>query len=340
MSDTKKCPKCGVEKPATPEFYHRNKSKKGGLRRDCKECVKERDKLRYENNKEKILEQKKLYRENNREKIKEYYENNKEKIKEKRRLHYENNKEKYKEYYENNKEKIKERDKLRYENNKEKFKERSKLYYENNREKKKLYYENNKEKISEQKKLHYENNKEKIKEYYENNKEEIKEQRKLYRENNKEKIKERDKLYRENNKQNNPYGIYKITHKDTGKIYIGETIDFVRRAKDHKRKLKGQSHGNHLLQETFDNGGQDFDEIFEFEILEEWDIEHKQEFDSEKGIECPKYKLLKEELKKREAEVIEEYIQQGHDLYNIAIDVETYAALMAEMREYLEAAGE
>ena len=247
MSDTKKCSKCGAEKPATPEFYHRDKSRKDGLVFQCKDC----QKLYRENNKEKILEQNRLY-----------YENNKEKI----------------------------------------------------LEQKKSYRENNKEKISEQKKLHYENNK--------------------------EEILEQKKLCYENNKQNNPYGIYKITHKETGKIYIGETINFVKRVKDHKKRLKGQSHENHLLQEAFDNGGQDFDEIFEFEILEEWDIERKQEFDLEKGRKCPKYKLLKEELKKREAEVIEEYIQQGYDLYNITIDVETYAALMAEMRECLEAAGE
>ena len=243
MSDTKKCSKCGEEKPATPEFFDRDKRRKGGIRSKCKECNK-------------------LYRENN-------------------------------------KEEIKERDKLRYEKNKEKILERQKLYRENN--------------------------KEKIKEYCENNK---------------EKRKEYHKLWRENKKQNSPYGIYKITHKDTSKIYIGETIDLISRAKDHKKRLENQSHKNHLLQEAFDNGGQDFDEIFEFEILEEWDIERKQEFDFEEKTKCPKYKLLKQELKKREAEVIEEYIQQGHDLYNIAIDVETYAALMAEMREYLEAADE
>jgi hypothetical protein len=217
MSDTKKCTTCGVEKPATPEFYHRDKSRKDGLYPQCKDCTK----LYYENNKEKIKEREKLYRENNKEKKKEYD--------------------------------------------------------------------------------------------------------KLYRENNKEKISEQNKIGRENRKQNNSYGIYKITHKETGKIYIGETINLNERLSKHNSALKHQSHGNHLLQEAFDNGGQDFDEIFEFEILEEWDIERKQEFDSEKGIECPKYNLLKEELKKREAEVIEEYIQQGHDLYN---------------REYLEAADE
>ena len=239
MSDTKKCSKCGVEKPATPEFFGRDGSRKDGLYPQCKGCRK----LYLEKNKEKILEQRKLYRENNKEKIKE---------------------------------------------------------------RNRFYYENNKEKISEQ-----------------------------------------GKLYRENNKQSNTYGIYKITHKDTGKIYIGETINFNERRRRHKSRLKSQSHANHLLQETFNNGGQDFDEIFEFEILEEWDIERKQEFDSEKKTECPKYKLLKQELKKREAEIIEEYIREGHDLYNWGIDAKTHSSIVAEkdaiitkMREYLEARDE
>ncbi|MCP4922563.1 MAG: hypothetical protein GY915_00830, partial [bacterium] len=148
MSDTKKCSTCGVEKPATPEFFTRDGSRKDGLYLQCKGC-------------------RKLYRENN-------------------------------------KEKEKERHKLYRENNKEKEKER-----------RKFYYENNKEKFKEWKKEYRENNKEKIKEY-----------RKLRYENNKEKFLEQNKLYRENNKQNNPYGIYKITNKETGKIYIGETINF------------------------------------------------------------------------------------------------------------------
>jgi len=154
-------------------------------------------------------------------------------------------------------------------------------------------------------------------------------------------------LRHENNRQNNPYGIYKITHKETGKIYIGETINFNERRRRHKSDLKRQSHKNHLLQETFNSGGQDSDEIFEFEILEDWDIERKQEFDSEEGTKCPKYKLLKQELKKREAEVIKEYIQQGHDLCNWGIDAKTHSsivaekdAIIAEMREYLEARDE
>ncbi len=34
----KKCSKCGESKPATPEYFHRNKSNNDGLRYDCKEC--------------------------------------------------------------------------------------------------------------------------------------------------------------------------------------------------------------------------------------------------------------------------------------------------------------
>ena len=53
MSDTKKCSKCGVEKPATPEFYHRRAKYGHDLRPQCKACTNEdqqrRDKKRSEN---------------------------------------------------------------------------------------------------------------------------------------------------------------------------------------------------------------------------------------------------------------------------------------------------
>ena len=71
MSDTKKCSKCGVGKPATPEFFNRVKRGKSGTRSEREGCVKEYAKLYYENNKEKIKETAKLWRENNKEKINE-----------------------------------------------------------------------------------------------------------------------------------------------------------------------------------------------------------------------------------------------------------------------------
>lgn len=36
---TKRCTKCGEEKPATPEYFHRKRARISGLRSDCKTCV-------------------------------------------------------------------------------------------------------------------------------------------------------------------------------------------------------------------------------------------------------------------------------------------------------------
>lgn len=35
---TKVCTQCGVEKPATPEYYHRRSKVKDGLHGECKTC--------------------------------------------------------------------------------------------------------------------------------------------------------------------------------------------------------------------------------------------------------------------------------------------------------------
>ena len=119
------CTKCG-ELKSFEEFY---KSKKGkyGIESKCKECINEKNKQYYENNKEDIVE-----------KGKQYYENNKEYKAEYDKKYRENNKEhivKYrKEYYENNKDFIDERNKKYRENNKEYFAEYRKEYYENNKE--------------------------------------------------------------------------------------------------------------------------------------------------------------------------------------------------------------
>lgn len=38
MTTNKRCTKCGVEYPATPEYFHRKQSSKDGLRSHCKHC--------------------------------------------------------------------------------------------------------------------------------------------------------------------------------------------------------------------------------------------------------------------------------------------------------------
>jgi hypothetical protein len=67
---TKTCSKCGEEKPATTEFFHRHRN---GLRAACKVCIKqyqqanreaiaERRKQHYQANREALLEQQKQQR--------------------------------------------------------------------------------------------------------------------------------------------------------------------------------------------------------------------------------------------------------------------------------------
>jgi len=92
--ETKTCTKCGVEKPATTEYFHKDRCSPSGLRSDCKVCMSAWKKLwgkQYRQdpaNKEKRA----AYREKNKEKIaaysKQYYQENKEKIAACNKQHY------------------------------------------------------------------------------------------------------------------------------------------------------------------------------------------------------------------------------------------------------------
>jgi hypothetical protein len=53
MNQTKKCTKCGQEKPATTEFFTKHPACKFGVNSKCKDC----ERLRYVKNKDKIKEQ-------------------------------------------------------------------------------------------------------------------------------------------------------------------------------------------------------------------------------------------------------------------------------------------
>jgi hypothetical protein len=64
MKENKTCSKCGEEKPATVEFFHRHRK---GLNSACKVCIAEYQQA----NREKIAERKKRYGQANREKIAE-----------------------------------------------------------------------------------------------------------------------------------------------------------------------------------------------------------------------------------------------------------------------------
>ena len=60
-------------------------------------------------------------------------------------------------------------------------------------------------------------------------------------------------------------GIYTITNKVTGKLYIGESLDIYRRWHDeHIPQLRKNSHYNRELQNDFNKNGE---ENFSFEVL-------------------------------------------------------------------------
>lgn len=60
-------------------------------------------------------------------------------------------------------------------------------------------------------------------------------------------------------------GIYKITNKINGKIYIGSSIDIKRRWKEHKRQLDLNIHKNKYMQNSWLKYGE---ENFKFEVIE------------------------------------------------------------------------
>lgn len=69
---TKVCSKCGIEKPATTEYFHRKSSNSNGLNPKCKDCVAEYYRVYYQNNREKWLARTHKYRIANRDKFLEY----------------------------------------------------------------------------------------------------------------------------------------------------------------------------------------------------------------------------------------------------------------------------
>lgn len=90
---SKTCTRCGETKPL--DGFHRNKTKAGGRRAECKECVREYDRRYHEENRDKRRERNRRYYEENRDELREracrYREENRDKeVDRKRRYHKEN----------------------------------------------------------------------------------------------------------------------------------------------------------------------------------------------------------------------------------------------------------
>jgi group I intron endonuclease len=64
--------------------------------------------------------------------------------------------------------------------------------------------------------------------------------------------------------------IYAIVHADTGRRYIGQTVDFERREANHRTRLRGGYHHGKHLQAAWDQYGE---AAFYWEVLEECDPE-------------------------------------------------------------------
>lgn len=91
-------------------------------------------------------------------------------------------------------------------------------------------------------------------------------------------------------------GIYKITNKLNGRIYIGSAKEFKRRWKQHSYSLRNQKHQNKFLQADFNKCGE---EAFIFEVVEITDGKTKEE------------RLLVEEV------YIKQYYDKGDKCYNL-----------------------
>ena len=113
MDQLRKCTKCGRDLPL--DCFGKDSQKKDGLRKWCKDCVKQHNQKHYSENSEKILTQTKEYRNKNKESClqrqKEYYQNHKEETikyqKEYAKEHPDQVKKYKQKYAETNKEKIK-----------------------------------------------------------------------------------------------------------------------------------------------------------------------------------------------------------------------------------------
>jgi len=122
-----------------------------------------------------------------------------------------------------------------------------------------------------------------------------------YRAENPEKVAKSSAKSRAKKKAEQPNCVYRIRNLENNKAYIGETIRGELRWKEHLRDLRGNRHPNKLLQEDFDKYGE---EAFEWSIMKEFDSEDKSV-------------LLLEE-----ARTIQQFIEEGAELYNLMLTVD------------------
>ena len=120
---SKTCTKCGETKPL--DDFHRDKTRSGGRRSDCKECRREYSRRYREENRDERREYDRRYREENRDELRErarrYREENRDKRLGDQRRYYEENRDELREYkrryYEENRDILNQGQKVRHAQN-------------------------------------------------------------------------------------------------------------------------------------------------------------------------------------------------------------------------------
>jgi hypothetical protein len=137
------------------------------------------------------------------------------------------------------------------------------------------------------------------------NRETIREDKRRYAKRNKDKIKahyhankERICAYQKQKRDVSPGAVYKIVFTPTDKTYIGQTNNHRDRWSKHKSDLKLGIHGNKTLQADYDKYGIG---AFEYSIIQEYPGDRKN----------------RPNRFSHEQKLIEEYLAEGKDLYNI-----------------------
>ena len=148
----------------------------------------------------------------------------------------------------------------------------------------KQWYQENKEAIAEHHRQYRQKNKEAITEH----------QRQWYQENKKAFL-ERGRQYRQERKAKQPGCVYQIVNSINGKVYVGQTTSGNLRWKKHLSALRGNYHENPNLQADFNKFGE---EAFEWSIIQELSKD-------------------KEMLEQEETKIIQKFLSEGKNLYNV-----------------------